>query len=733
MTARALLIEVRFVEGRYHGRNDWPPSPFRLFQALVAGAYGGRWVTEPENEKDAAFNWLEGLDAPHIAVPPREKGASASYFVPNNDLDAVGGDPHRVSEVRVKKTVATSLFRHRTPVLYAWQFDDGAIHAATITKLAERLHTLGLGRDAAYAQAETASWDEAEARLVAHGGCVVRPSGPAPRGSTCPTKGSLESLKQRHRDGARRFFVQGKATLFVNAAKPRFRQVAYDTPPQRLLFDLVGDGAPWPLDRVAELTERVRDRAAEKLKSVVNDIHNIIVGRRDADEADKAARVRITPLPSIGHRHADHAIRRILVEIPPNCPLRAGDVVWAFAGLLLVSDDGEIIGELSPAADRRMLAHFGVGDAEPARLWRTVTPAALPQAAARRRIDPIRLAAEAYSGTVRLEAKGGKERAGEERRAADAVAQALRHSGVSARPSCVRIQREPFDANGAHAEAFAPGTRFAKERLWHVEVAFSEVLSGPLILGDGRYLGLGLMAPAVQARRDVLVFGLAQDARIANADRTELLRAVRRALMALARKDDASVSPLFSGHEADGAKASSGRHRHVFLAVVDRDRDGFVDELLVAAPWVCDHTTRAEWQKRAEFERVVASLASVRAGRLGAISLAPARIPKHGDTLIGPGRLWESATPYQPTRHARRKAELNDAVEHDVVDECARRGLPRPRVEMLECSAGPNGGDISARVRLHFVVAVEGPILIGRDSHAGGGLFETRSLSALDN
>jgi CRISPR-associated protein Csb2 len=108
------------------------------------------------------------------------------------------------------------------------------------------------------------------------------------------------------------------------------------------------------------------------------------------------------------------------------------------------------------------------------------------------------------------------------------------------------------------------------------------------------------------------------------------------------------------------------------------------------------------------------------------------RIPKAGDPLTGPGRPWESAVPYQPTRHARRIAELSDAVENDTVDECGRRG-PRPRVEMLECSAGANGGGVSARARLHFAVAVEGPILIGRDSHAGGGLFETRSLSALDS
>jgi CRISPR-associated protein Csb2 len=208
-----------------------------------------------------------------------------------------------------------------------------------------------------------------------------------------------------------------------------------------LLFDLVGEKAPWRLDRIVELTQRVRDGAAQRLKDKLireaEKVHNALVGRRDANEADKAARVRVTPLPSIGHRHADRAIRRILVEIPPNCPLRADDVAWALSDLLLVSDDGEIIGELAPAVEQGMLAHYGVGDAKPARF------AALPQAATRRRIDPIRLAAEAESGAARLEAKSGKERAGEECRAADAVAQALRHSGVSARPSGVRVQREP--------------------------------------------------------------------------------------------------------------------------------------------------------------------------------------------------------------------------------------------------------------------------------------------------
>ena len=35
---RYLTIHVRAYEGRYNGDGDELPSPFRLFQALVAGA-----------------------------------------------------------------------------------------------------------------------------------------------------------------------------------------------------------------------------------------------------------------------------------------------------------------------------------------------------------------------------------------------------------------------------------------------------------------------------------------------------------------------------------------------------------------------------------------------------------------------------------------------------------------------------------------------------------------------
>src|SRR5579885_2162377 len=51
----ALVIYVRLHDGRYHGGGDWPPSPARLFQALVAGA----GLSGPLEESDKeALRWL---------------------------------------------------------------------------------------------------------------------------------------------------------------------------------------------------------------------------------------------------------------------------------------------------------------------------------------------------------------------------------------------------------------------------------------------------------------------------------------------------------------------------------------------------------------------------------------------------------------------------------------------------------------------------------------------------
>ena len=219
----ALLIEVHLLTGRYHGVGDWPPAPFRLFQALVAGAYGGRWAGEDRAGKDAAFRWLEGLPPPLIAAPARRPGRAVMHFVPNNDLDAKAGDPRRTSEIRAPKRRQPTLLEDPVPggdraILYVWPIaGDGAGddtgdggHAARIAALADRLHTLGHGIDAAYANAELTDWPSAENRIAAHGGAVFRPSGTPgrPGDPLCPVPGSLDSLHARHAERARQFQIR---------------------------------------------------------------------------------------------------------------------------------------------------------------------------------------------------------------------------------------------------------------------------------------------------------------------------------------------------------------------------------------------------------------------------------------------------------------------------------------------------------------------------------------------
>jgi CRISPR-associated protein Csb2 len=619
----------------------------------------------------------------------------------------------RAAQKRDPKFCRPHLFNEAIPFIYVWSFDTEADHAATIARLADLLYQFGRGVDMAFAVAETVGPDEAEQRLAEHPGSIHRPT---PGGSglalRCPRKRlSLDSLAKRH--NAQLIRLQGGN--FRQAPPPVFDEVGYGCPPLRWVYDIRESGggnefSARPQEAIAKFAEILRDHAVERLRSHHSNLVERIMVGRDAEDADKALRVRIIPLPSIGHEHTNQGIRRVLVEVPPNCPIPAADINWAFTGLNLGVDaaTGEVLSEtgpvLVPASDPgNMLRNYGIAENEncQARIWRTVTPAALPV---------IRPRGE----------RNGPARASTEAEAAHAARQALRHAGYEGVATVRRIQREPFDAKGQCADEFKHG-RFTADRLYHLEIEFSQPVSGPIVIGDGRYCGLGLFRPLPEIRRDIAVLPILPAHRPAVADRAEFLEAVRRALMALARDPAGNVSRLFSGHETDGSAARSGRHDHVFLAAADC-ADGRLDRLLIVAPWRADRTPKSWRKNREEFERVTAALETVRAGKLGVFEFAEPRDLPENDPLIRRSQHWISATPYTPTRFPKRRDELSEVLAEDLRLECQRRGLPRPNVEIIETNAGPRGG-VRAIARLEFAVAIAGPLLLGRDSHMGGGLF----------
>ena len=713
-----LLITVRFHEGRYHGEGDgfhgksgWPPSPGRLFQALVAGAVRGGSLL-PEDQR--ALIWLEKCDPPKIVAPAVRRGRAVRSFVPNNDLDAVKGDPSRVGEIRVGKQWCPCFFDQKVPILYAWNFESGLAEAERICDIASRLYQLGRGIDMAWASGRVLESEEADAILGAHPGSLRVPSG---HGNTpTPHGGTLDSLVERHRRKRTRLTTEriGRKSrqLFAQPPKASFRHTGYDAPPRHLHFELrgpKGEFCPRPLTLAMPLLVGLRDAAASRLHEYLPSqfalFERLIIGK-GAGRQDLGQRIRIIPVPSIGTQHTDPSIRRLFVEVPADCPIRIDDLKWAFAGLSPCDPQtGELwLGNLSSTEDSRMAARF----MRPARTFRTWTPAAL-SGARRRRL------------TIG-DTKDAGERSREEALARKSVVQALRHAGVRVRPSAIRVQREPFHDRGAQAGQFDVSNRFSKHALWHVELRFDKPVSGPLVIGDGRFCGLGLMEP-VGFFPDVVAFHLGS--RVKSEDRPEIVRHFRRALMALARDDAGNVGRLFSGHEREGGADNQGHHAHVFLAA-DADSNGAhsgsITRLVVAAPWAVDH--KAERRGRRAFDEVTRDLVELRAGRVGRFDRLTALPVEDGDSLIGPALIWIGRSPYVATRNLKKRDDPTEFLRADVVAECVRRGLPRPtKVEVSNLHVGPKGGRPSATLNIRFAVKVLGPIMLGRDSHMGGGLF----------
>ncbi len=488
MTQDSLIISVRLQDSRYHGSGEWPPSPARLFQALTAGA----GLCGNIEKYRVALEWLETCGNPVIAAPDTQAGQKVTLMVPNNNLDSVGGNPRLIAEIRTKKQCAPKVFDRPPTFLYAWKFDDNEqnrLLSKSVCELSEQLYQFGRSADIAWAWGEVVEIEELKNRLQTYHGTVHYPSLLATERAVshstneikllCPVKGSFKSLEDRYRTPRFGNVRKGGTNerYFIKPPKANFRQAVYDCPPSRFVYEFHerSDDFPyfaWPLARAFELVVLLRDKAVDRLSTVLPSQESIIdrvfIGRKpDGSNAGPISeRVRLVPLPSIGNYHADRGIRRLLVEIPVTCPLRAEDISWAFSGLNV----RDFV--LVAVTDRKMLRNYGIGQSNGHTKWRTVTPVALSQDSIRCAISDRRI-----------------------QYAANAVIQALRQADVPVPVETLHLQREPFEANNETADAFAHGTRFTYRRLWHVEIVFKEPLRGPLIIGDGRFMGLGLMSP----------------------------------------------------------------------------------------------------------------------------------------------------------------------------------------------------------------------------------------------
>ena len=466
-----LNLTVRFLTDRYHG-SDWPPSPARLFQALVAGVKTGSYSREWGADQQSALEWLEGLGPPNIFSRPHQTGRAYTLFVPNNSL--AGGVSTKTSQPVIPRV----LINHspgQADVVYRWPIGDEATargHLAALDQLASRLRALGWGVDFAAAMAQLTE-DSTSPDGLEH----FVPDG---RGGTrlrIPNPGLLQHLGDCHEAFKHRITKEGvnPYTRPIRFGEVRYRRATSWRSRRSIQFELQRpDGHPFAArwDQTATVAAWVRHAASEALKQEDLSqpwIDSFVLGHTAAD--DLGHRLSFVPLPSIGHLHSDGGIRRVLIVEPPSAngvDAEALDLLEIkLAGWALTDERGTERAILAPITDERKV--FPLYKAK-ARIWQTVTPVILHgHNSSRGRIS--------LAKTDRL------------------LCQAFDSAGFP-EPMIdnITIQCAPYWAGSESSISMRIPRHLSQWPRVHVRVEFKQAVQGPVLVGIGRHYGIGVFA-----------------------------------------------------------------------------------------------------------------------------------------------------------------------------------------------------------------------------------------------
>jgi len=520
------VVTLRFPDSRFHGRaqgeaREWPPSPLRVFQALVASA--ARLNPKLDGAEHYALQFLERLPAPIVIAPKPEYLDGYRLSVPNNEMDLVakawaagkyfehGGDNDPATH-RTMKRVTPILIPEDSCIQYLWQVDQGS-DLSPLFQVARAMSACGWGLDMVVGDARILpSEDTGESNtqkwLPVSMGATVR--------LRTPADGTLLALKKRHTEFLGRLGPDGM-TLTPPAPLSAFRLVGYrraDEPAPKAVaafkfmlpdasryrsFDTARRGLT-----VAGMMRHVLSRCARKAGWEEQRINSQVLGHQKETQATGSVdtslgRLAILPLPSIEFRgdargEVAGAIRRVLVT---SFSAGMGEVIQ-WAGKALSGDDlidegtGEVVASLSqiPKDDQVLGRYLGYSSS-----WTTVTPVVLPgfddPGHLRRKMDRGVTAEEQKRMLLQLD-----------NRVDGLLRKAIVQAGFPeawARNAKLDWNRTGFFPGVQPVSSYGIPDHLKKYPRFHVRIDWTDgqgnsmQVEGPVCLGGGRYLGVGLL------------------------------------------------------------------------------------------------------------------------------------------------------------------------------------------------------------------------------------------------
>lgn len=501
--SRHLVLSFRFLSPWFHGRDDegapeWPPSPLRAFQAVVAAAARAGTLESTR----AALIWLEQRAAPLIIAPEAlESTVGYRLSVPHNAMDLVGKQWSRGDEGGAAKHRTMKNFRpHRLPedavVHYTWRVDGDETATPAVIAAARGVVALGWGVDLVVGDGSVV--DGAQLADLSAQLKVWEPRSDGRRELRTPVEGTLADLDRRHAAFLSRTSF-GDPTIRPPPALSIFSITNYARTDQPRVADIAGftlmrvqsdnfrafDTARRGMAVAGMLRHTVRT-AAERAGWDEARVRASVLGHGDGDEA----RLLLVPVPSIEPRgdggETTGAVRRVMVFSTDE---RSSDTAWAARALggmdLIDETTGEVQAVLAATSrNDRVLRRYVCESST----WVTVTPMLLPG-----HDDPGGLREKLRKAPPGDEQKALLDRLMKRREAL--VRKALRHAGLGddlAFSAKIETREMGFIAGVEKASRYAVPSHLAGSPRLHVKLTWPAKIPGPLCIGRGRFSGLGL-------------------------------------------------------------------------------------------------------------------------------------------------------------------------------------------------------------------------------------------------
>ena len=542
---RYLKLTITFLNGTYHGCSDqgqpeWPPSPMRVFQALV-GTTSQRFGDPLPDNAASALDWLATLPPPLIETPPHRTAMPIRTSVPNNAMDicakawsrgSYDAKDAKPSTHKAMKTIAPTVLDlddpERQRVTYLWSVDphdnDSKNASQVIADLTRRLVCVGWGLDLVAAHAELAEVDENGSADSAQSPSISRwePSPRYVRRLRVANENSRVALHERHAAFLKR--LSTAALQPVPALRPSaYQTIGYGRAWESSLLPFVAfslietDGsrfASFPNRNGIEVAGMLRyavRNAAEAAGWNEQKIARIVLGhgeqQGEVHQSVNLDRFAFVPLPSLEPRRkggrADHVgmIRRVLIYAPTTGFEQ--ELQWvrrALSGAELIDERTKLsVAMLSaiPASDKVVKRYLAKDDIElGAEVWSTVSPMVLPRNYMRRQ-DIQRL-----NGDLDAEAKR-QALLDRDDRIESIIRKAIVHAGFSETLSTHALidwSNVGFWPGAMRNNDYFIPAHLRKFPTLHVRITWRDPqgelirIPGPVVLGAGRFFGLGLFA-----------------------------------------------------------------------------------------------------------------------------------------------------------------------------------------------------------------------------------------------